>query len=44
MAEPGQEEAMQARGCDEDDWRCPICFEMIYKPCVNVCGHTFCFW
>jgi len=23
---------------------CPVCRELIYKPTVNSCGHTFCFW
>ena len=23
---------------------CPICHELLYKPTVNSCGHTFCFW
>lgn len=27
-----------------DEWKCPICFDLLHKPCVNVCGHVFCFW
>ncbi|KAK9863831.1 hypothetical protein WJX84_000104 [Apatococcus fuscideae] len=27
-----------------DDWRCPICYDLLYKPCVNSCGHVSCFW
>ena len=27
-----------------EDFSCPICCELLYKPCVNACGHTFCFW
>ena len=26
------------------DTLCPICHEHLHKPCVNECGHTFCFW
>jgi hypothetical protein len=33
-----------ARQPSPDDWQCPICCDLIYKPCVNVCGHLFCFW
>lgn len=29
---------------DEDNWSCPICFDLLYKPCANACGHVFCFW
>ncbi|GBF90312.1 hypothetical protein Rsub_02418 [Raphidocelis subcapitata] len=29
---------------DEADWRCAICLELLYKPCVNTCGHVACFW
>ncbi|KAK9865539.1 hypothetical protein WJX84_006645 [Apatococcus fuscideae] len=24
--------------------QCPICFDLLYKPCVNSCGHVSCFW
>ena len=27
-----------------EDFQCSICLELLYKPCVNTCGHTFCFW
>ena len=27
-----------------DDWRCPVCLEMLCKPVVGACGHVFCFW
>ena len=27
-----------------EDFSCPICCELLFKPCVNACGHTFCFW
>lgn len=27
------------------DLNCPICMELLYKPCVSTtCGHVFCFW
>lgn len=26
------------------DMTCPICKELLFKPTVNACGHTFCFW
>lgn len=29
---------------DVDEYACPICMDTLYKPCVNACGHTFCFW
>ena len=29
---------------DEHDWRCAICLELLFKPCVNACGHAACFW
>lgn len=29
---------------DADDWRCAICLELLYKPCINTCGHAACFW
>jgi len=30
---------------DPDDWKCPLCLDLSYKPTVNsLCGHTFCFW
>mmetsp|Transcript_5349 Transcript_5349/g.11748 ORF Transcript_5349/g.11748 Transcript_5349/m.11748 type:complete len:431 (+) Transcript_5349:180-1472(+) len=25
-------------------FHCSICMELMYKPCVNTCGHSFCFW
>lgn len=28
-----------------EDWRCPTCLDLAYKPAVNsACGHVFCFW
>ena len=27
-----------------DDWECPVCCELLYKPVVPPCGHPFCFW
>ena len=32
------------RPADVEDWRCPVCMEMLCKPVVNDCGHVFCFW
>ncbi|KAL4426838.1 hypothetical protein ABPG77_006624 [Micractinium sp. CCAP 211/92] len=30
---------------DPEDWRCPTCLDLAYKPAVNsACGHVFCFW
>ena len=29
---------------DEANFECSICFSLLYKPCVNACGHCFCFW
>jgi hypothetical protein len=29
----------------EDDWLCPICRELLFKPAVNsACGHVYCHW
>jgi hypothetical protein len=28
---------------DASEWRCSICLELLYKPCVNACGHAACF-
>ena len=27
-----------------EDWKCPVCLEMVCKPVVGSCGHVFCFW
>ena len=27
-----------------EDLDCAICLETLHKPCVNHCGHAFCFW
>lgn len=27
-----------------DDWNCPVCMDLLHKPCANACGHMFCFW
>jgi hypothetical protein len=30
---------------DVQDWRCGVCLELLYKPCVAPpCGHIYCFW
>ena len=29
---------------DVGEWSCPVCLDTLYKPCVNVCGHVYCFW
>ncbi|KAI8465902.1 MAG: hypothetical protein J3K34DRAFT_524964 [Monoraphidium minutum] len=29
---------------DESEWHCPICLALLYKPCINTCGHAACFW
>jgi hypothetical protein len=31
-------------GAPEEEFSCAICKEMLHKPCVSACGHTFCFW
>ena len=28
----------------DEEWTCPVCWELLYKPTVNLCGHLFCFW
>ena len=35
--------APQADAVD-DTCMCPICHELLFKPTVNSCGHSFCFW
>eukprot|EP01006_Ploeotia_vitrea_P030576 TRINITY_DN62957_c1_g1_i1.p1 TRINITY_DN62957_c1_g1~~TRINITY_DN62957_c1_g1_i1.p1 ORF type:complete len:853 (-),score=198.14 TRINITY_DN62957_c1_g1_i1:132-2690(-) len=30
--------------CSHAEFQCGICLDLAYKPVVNVCGHTFCFW
>lgn len=27
-----------------EDFTCSICSSVLFKPCVNSCGHVFCFW
>ena len=27
-----------------DELQCAICLDTLHKPCVNSCGHAFCFW
>ena len=27
-----------------DEWKCPVCLDLLYKPCVISCGHVLCFW
>ena len=27
-----------------EDFKCSICLNLLHKPCVNSCGHVFCFW
>jgi Zinc finger, ZZ type len=29
---------------NEEEFCCSICRELLWKPCVNLCGHVFCFW
>eukprot|EP00667_Euglena_gracilis_P003204 EG_transcript_3212 len=29
---------------NEDDFKCSICLYLWHKPCINSCGHAFCFW
>jgi hypothetical protein len=28
----------------QESFCCPICRNLLYKPCINSCGHAFCFW
>jgi hypothetical protein len=27
-----------------DQFSCPVCRDILYKPSANKCGHLFCFW
>ena len=36
--------SIEASAPSIDDWRCPVCLEMLCKPVVGACGHVFCFW
>ena len=29
---------------NEEDFTCSVCLRLLHKPCVNGCGHAFCFW
>lgn len=29
---------------DPEAWRCPVCLDLLHKPCVLRCGHVMCFW
>ena len=31
-------------GFEKHDFSCSICSDLLWKPCVNECGHAFCFW
>eukprot|EP00193_Tetraselmis_chui_P015677 CAMPEP_0177781102 /NCGR_PEP_ID=MMETSP0491_2-20121128/17635_1 /TAXON_ID=63592 /ORGANISM="Tetraselmis chuii, Strain PLY429" /LENGTH=460 /DNA_ID=CAMNT_0019301073 /DNA_START=417 /DNA_END=1800 /DNA_ORIENTATION=- len=45
QVDTSSEEAKKTKHEESADfWSCPICMEMVYKPCVNSCGHVFCFW
>lgn len=37
-------ESTTATALTAGDFSCSICMDFLYKPCVNSCGHTFCFW
>eukprot|EP00897_Mesotaenium_endlicherianum_P003025 jgi/Mesen1/2750/ME000169S01909 len=44
MGSMDEEEQEKALVPSVDDFCCPICQDLVFKPVVNVCGHVFCFW
>ena len=39
-----QQQGEQGPTVEGENWDCPICYELLYKPCVNTtCGHCMCF-
>jgi hypothetical protein len=41
-----EEEVEESGGAwfDKEDFSCPVCRNLLYKPVINSCGHAFCFW
>lgn len=39
-----RQQGEQLHTVEGENWDCPICYELLYKPCVNTtCGHCMCF-
>ena len=40
----GQVSCAQDLGLCKDDFECPVCCDLLFKPVSMPCGHTLCFW
>jgi hypothetical protein len=41
--QPERQERISSREFDSEDFACPVCRELLWKPVVKQCGHAACF-